>query len=955
MIRWNQTFGRQARAMSTRQPLAASYSPPAISQLEQASTSDWSPKDLNAVEETYLLPPPNVTGKLHMGHALTVTIQDSVVRFKRLQGKRVRWVYGLDHAGIATQSVVERHLFKTERKTKDQLGREAFVNKVWEWTNDHKGKIKSQLKLLSASLDYDREYFTLDEEHSVAVTEAFVRLHEKGLLRRSRRMVNWCPQLRTALSDLEVDRVELAGPTEISFGNGIKAVFGVADDFAYRVSGGSNAEEIVVRTTRLETMLGDVAVVVHPDDDRYKHLIGKHVVHPFQKDKLLPIVADEKLVDMSMGTGAVKLTPAHDPFDFECAKRMNLPIGECIFTEEGHMSVDFVPKEFSTLHRFVARERLRQRLTELGLYRGQHKHPLVLGRCSRTGDVIEPILKWQWFIDGRHLANTAQTAVKDQKMTFFPAEQRVIWNMWLDNSQDWCVSRQLWWGHRIPAFRTPGTGEAGWIVARTEADARKLLGLSDLDPVERDEDVLDTWFSSALLPIGVFGWPKSARGSTMTTGSVQSQLKWMETGSDILFFWVARMVMMCTELNNGLLPFPHVHLHSMVRDRRGRKMSKSLGNVIDPLDVIKGVSLEDMLQALKSGNLDPNEVGRASADLTDQFSKTGGIPAYGTDSLRMALASYPATVPQVLFDLDRVAQARLFCNKIWQAARFVQGRLTKPVSLTHSGDDVHVRWIKHRLSGCAEECTAAYDRMDVESAQSAHKKFFWNDFCDVFLECSKFEIHPEAEAKALEDCLRASLILLHPIAPNITGELWSHLTESPMTLNDPALSSFKDEDAERSMNLCLDIVRAIRSLKLRFGNKASDFTLVVSDGAPASNVIELAKKLSRCGSLTVDEGVTTEALKQDKALLEPLAVVSGVVRVSSASDDLRKLAEAELERINKRLAAVEKSLASEKGRLESASFLERAPPSVREKTQEKVRALEAELAALNISKHNLGG
>jgi len=562
-----------------------------------------------------VIPPPNVTGSLHLGHALTNAVEDTLTRWHRMCGKVTLWVPGTDHAGIATQSVVERMLKKEQNLTRHDLGRENFIGKVWEWKETYGNKITGQIRSLGASCDWEREAFTMDSNLSAAVTEAFCKFHEDGLLYRDTRLVNWSCSLRSAISDIEVDHIDLEGKTFLAIPGHDptkKYEFGTITSFSYKVEGSD--EELVVATTRLETMIGDTAVAVHPDDPRYKHLHGKFLIHPFC-DRKIPIITDGELVDMNFGTGAVKVTPAHDPNDYNCGKRNNLEF-IVMLTEDGKMAANC--GQFAGMMRYDARVAMEKAMAELGCLRGKAVNKMRLGRCSRSGDIIEPMLTPQWYVNCSSMAARSVAAVRNGDLKIVPAMHEDTWYYWLDNIRDWCISRQLWWGHRIPAYfaringeeplerNEPGNNDR-WVVGRTPeaalAIAAKKLGVAESQiTLEQDEDVLDTWFSSGLFPFSVFGWPNNT-----TDFKAFYPTSLLETGLDILFFWVARMVMMGLHLTDTL-PFTTVYLHAMVRDKHGRKMSKSLGNVIDPLEVINGCSLGELLQKIAAGNLPAKEV-----------------------------------------------------------------------------------------------------------------------------------------------------------------------------------------------------------------------------------------------------------------------------------------------------------------------------------------------------------
>lgn len=617
-----------------------------------------------------VIPPPNVTGKLHLGHALTNAVEDTISRWHRMNGKIVLWNPGCDHAGIATQVVVEKKLWKEQKVSRHDLGRDKFVKKVWEWKEQYGAAIYDQLRKLGSSVDWDRACFTMDPKMCKAVTEAFVRLHEDGTIYRSNRLVNWSCTLKSAISDIEVDKVELPGRTLMSVpGYGDKIEFGVLISFAYKID--NSEEEIVVATTRIETMLGDSAVAVHPEDPRYAHLKGKFVKHPFCTDRKMPIVMDD-FVERDFGTGAVKITPAHDPNDYECGKRHNLAFIN-IFTDDGNVSNNC--GQFSGMPRFAARKAVLEALEKKGLYRGTKDNPMVVPVCSRSKDIVEPLIKPQWYVKCDDMAAKAVEAVKSKQLKVIPEQFEKTWFHWMEGIRDWCISRQLWWGHRIPAYLVsikgqkamPENDDNSWISGRTEQEAlekasKKFKVPSSAITLKQDEDVLDTWFSSGLFPFSIFGWPDNTDELKLFyPGSL------LETGHDILFFWVARMVFFGQKLM-GQLPFKEVYLHAMVRDAHGRKMSKSLGNMIDPLDVIRGITLEDLHETLTKGNLDPKEVEKAKQGQKQDY--PNGIPECGTDALRFALCAYTGQGRDINLDVLRVQGYRFFCNKLWNATKF---------------------------------------------------------------------------------------------------------------------------------------------------------------------------------------------------------------------------------------------------------------------------------------------
>lgn len=641
-----------------------------------------------------VIPPPNVTGFLHLGHALTNAVEDAITRWNRMKGRTTLWNPGCDHAGIATQVVVEKRLWKEEKKSRHDIGREEFIKKIWKWKHEKGDRIYSQLRKIGGSFDWSRACFTMDPKLCKAVTEAFVRLHDQGVIYRSNRLVNWSCALKSAISDIEVDKIELQGRTLLSIpGYEKKVEFGVLVSFAYQLV--DSEDKIIVATTRIETMLGDTAVAVHPNDVRYVKYIGRYVQHPFC-ERRIPIVADE-FVDMEFGTGAVKITPAHDPNDYEVGKRQNLPFIN-IFDDDGNIVGDY--GKFTRMKRFEARLAILKELTERNLLIGIKDNPMVIPICSRSKDVVEPLVKPQWYVKCDEMAAQAREAVSSGALKVIPEQFKKTWYIWMDGIRDWCISRQLWWGHRIPAYAIKctnsrvGASKVGeyWVSAHSEAEAKekaaRKLGVDVSDIVaEQDPDVLDTWFSSALFPFSVFGWPdETPELKAFYPGTL------LETGHDILFFWVARMVFMGQKLL-GQLPFKEVYLHAMVRDAHGRKMSKSLGNVIDPMDVINGISLEDLHKQLLDSNLDPKELERAREGQKRDYPQ--GIPECGTDALRFALCAYTTQGRDINLDILRVQGYRFFCNKIWNATKFALAYLGSPTN--HNANDT-----KHKNANCID-------------------------------------------------------------------------------------------------------------------------------------------------------------------------------------------------------------------------------------------------------------
>ena len=634
---------------------------------------DYHPDHAEREKFVIILPPPNVTGSLHIGHAMMGSIEDALVRWHRMCGKSVLYLPGCDHAGISTQVVVEKRLKREENISRHDIGREAFLERVWQWKEKYGGRIYEQLRRMGLSLDWQRARFTMDNGLNESVREAFVRLYDQGLIFRDNRLVNWSGKLQTAISDLEVDSKEIDGPTMLpAHGHPANKTypFGKLWSFAYRLVNGDS--EIVVETTRPETVFADAAVAVHPTDARYKHLIGQQVVHPITKQHI-PIIGDEA-ADPAFGTGALKISPAHDPIDFAVGKRHNLSF-PVIF--DSHNVLIAGGPEYVGLPRYEARIKVIEQATREGTFRGEKPHKLVIPVCNRSGDFVEPRMIPQWWMSCAKVAAQSLEAADTGLLSIFPDSEKAKWRTWLTDIRDWCLSRQLWWGHRIPMYEVVLATNSGehkdlWVPGRDVNEAReraKAIVKHDDFELRQDEDVLDTWFSSALWPFSTMGWPKQ-------TGDLAHYYPntLLETGSDILFFWVARMVMMGIQLT-GQVPFQHVFLHAIVRDAHGRKMSKSLGNVIDPIEVIEGCTLEQLQVQLDAGNLDAKEVKLAKEGQRKDFPQ--GIPECGTDALRFALCSYVSSqMRDVNLDVSKVHSIRKFCNKIWNAFKFSQVNLS---------------------------------------------------------------------------------------------------------------------------------------------------------------------------------------------------------------------------------------------------------------------------------------
>ncbi|KAI0890620.1 tRNA synthetases class I-domain-containing protein [Annulohypoxylon maeteangense] len=789
-------LGEKKRLRSLDDPQLKAYNPIAV----ESAWYEWWEKsgffkpeftpDGKVKEEgsfVIVIPPPNVTGALHMGHALGNSLQDVMIRWNRMHGKTTLWLPGCDHAGISTQSVVENMLWRRQGKTRHDLGRKKFVETVWEWKEDYHKRINNAQRKMGGSTDWSREAFTMDKNLSAAVTETFVKLHEEGTIYRANRLVNWCTKLNTALSNLEVINKELTGRTLLDVpGYDKKVEFGIIVHFKYPIEG--TDETIEVATTRPETMLGDTGIAVHPKDERYKHLVGKNAIHPFIPGRLLPIVADD-YVDLEFGTGAVKITPAHDPNDFALGQRHKLEFIN-ILTDDGFMNENAGP--YKGQKRFDVRYSIQTDLKERGLYVDKKDNPMKVPLCEKSKDIIEPIMKPQWWMRMKDLAAEAIKVVKNGDIKIKPETAEKSYYRWMEDINDWCLSRQLWWGHQCPVYFAKVEGEAGdrsddkqWFSGRTEEEARakaeKALPGKKFT-LERDEDVLDTWFSSGLWPFSTLGWPNKTHDlQTLYPTSI------LETGWDILFFWIARMIMLGLKMV-GEIPFREVYCHSLVRDSEGRKMSKSLGNVIDPLDVISGIPLEQLHEKLALGNLHPSEVEKAT-----KYQKTAfpdGIPQCGADALRFCMINYTTGGGDINFDIKVMHGYRKFCNKIYQATKFVLGKLDQDFVPQKTGkltgkESLAEKWILHKMNIAAKEINESIADREFNKSTLTVYQYWYNHLCDVYIENSKALIQDGSEDEkrsavdTLYTALDNALRLIHPFMPFLTEELWQRLPRRP--------------------------------------------------------------------------------------------------------------------------------------------------------------------------------
>jgi len=883
-----------------------------------------------------MIPPPNVTGTLHMGHAFQDTIMDALTRFHRMRGRNALWQPGTDHAGIATQMVVERQL-NAEGKSRQDIGREAFVERVWEWKELSGGTITRQLRRMGASVDWANERFTMDEGLSAAVRETFVQLYEKGLIYRGQRLVNWDPVLRTAVSDLEVVAEEEDGHLW---------------HMRYPLADGPG--HLVVATTRPETMLGDTAVAVHPGDERYRDLVGRELLLPLT-ERRIPVIADE-YVDPQFGSGCVKITPAHDFNDYEVGRRHHLEQIN-VLTPDARIN-DSAPQRYRGRDRFEARKMIVADLEEQGLLEKIEPHRLKVPRGDRSHSVIEPFLTDQWFVRAAPLAEPAIAAVEDGRIRFVPENWAKTYFEWMRNIEDWCISRQIWWGHRIPAWYDR---DGNVYVGRSEEEVRARHGLDDGLPLEQDPDVLDTWYSSALWPFSTLGWPeRSDRLATWYPTSV------LVTGFDIIFFWVARMIMMGLEFK-GDVPFHEVYIHGLVRDADGNKMSKSKGNILDPLDLIDGIELEALVAKRTTGLMQPDLAPRIEADTRRQFPK--GIPSYGTDALRFTFCSLATQGRDVRFDLGRIEGYRNFCNKLWNASRFVLQNTDGQDCAT--GDDAEValgtaeRWIVSQLQETERAVLEAVECYRFDLAAQAIYEFTWNEYCDWYVELAKTVLYDAGANEArlrgtrrtLVRVLEALLRLAHPIIPFITESIWQQVRERAGKSGDTVMRQpFPEPDPARvdaasvqEMAWVKDFVLGVRRIRGEMNIRPGQRLSVLLAGGEAHDD-ERARHhfayLAGLAGLERVERLQGAAPQSAKALLgrlEILVPLEGLIDVG-----------AECARIGKELDRFGKELARSEGKLANERFVARAPAEVVAKEHARVADFRDAIARLEAQRTSLG-
>ncbi len=912
-----------------------SFNPHAIEQAQYEAWEQAKHFAPNGNGEGYciLIPPPNVTGTLHMGHAFNQTLMDTLIRYQRMKGRRTLWQMGTDHAGIATQMLVERQL-ADEGIDRKELGREAFVERVWDWRENSGGTIAHQIRRMGSSLDWSRDRFTMDPAYTEAVLTVFEHLFDEGLIYKGQRLVNWDPALATAISDLEVENEEENGSLW---------------HFHYPLENGRTTQDgnayLSVATTRPETMLGDTAVAVHPDDKRYLHLVGGEVMLPLA-NRTIPIIADE-YVDMAFGTGCVKITPAHDFNDNEVASRHSLPLIN-IFNPDATINAN-APEKYRGLSREEARHAVITDLDAQG-YLGEIKdHKLMVPRGDRSGAIIEPLLTDQWFVKIKPLAGPAIAAVENGDIEFVPKQYENLYFSWMHDIQDWCISRQQWWGHRIPAYYD---SDGNVYVGANENAVRTKYGLTDQLALTQETDVLETWFSSALWPFATLGWPKE-------TPELEKFLpsNTLITGHDIIFFWVARMIMMTLHFT-GKIPFQKVYIHGLVKDAAGQKMSKTKGNGLDPLDFIDGISLDDLIAKRTSNLTQPQLVPGIEKATRKDF--PAGIPGYGTDALRFTFCALATTGRDVRFDLNRIDGYRNFCNKIWNAAKFVLTNTEDfDPSLNASRSTIDL-WISSKFSRAVEDCELALDTYRFDMFANAIYEFAWHEYCDWYLELIKprlwdEHLSPEERSgsqRTLLEILESLLRLAHPVMPFITETIWQQIVprisgdhETIMTQSYPAAVDFtSDAGAEREVDWLKAVITCIRTIRGEANIKPSQTVDIVFQGGRAEDVVmanasnAMLERLANVSSTTwldADEEPPPNALALvgDLKVMIPLAGLIDVV--------------AELGRIEKDIEKAQADLQKVEGKLNNGNFVSKAPEEVVAKEREKASALQARISALH--------
>ena len=866
-----------------------------------------------------VIPPPNVTGTLHMGHAFQDSIMDIIIRYERMKGKNTLWQVGTDHAGIATQMVVERQLEKNGT-SRQELGREAFEQEVWKWKEESGSTITKQMKRLGASTDWSKEKFTMDENLIKGVTKVFVQLFEEGLIYRGNRLINWDPVLQTALSDLEVVTSDERGSLW---------------HMKYPLDGKEG--HVVVATTRPETMLGDTAVAVHPKDDRYKHLIGENIILPLTERKI-PIIADE-YVDRDFGTGCLKITPAHDFNDFEIGTKHGLEIISVL--DQAAKIKCSSPSKYEGLDRFEARRKIVEDLQALGLIQDIEDYSLTVPRGDRSGAILEPLITNQWFLKMESLAKPAIEVVKSGELKFVPENWSKTYFEWLENIQDWCISRQLWWGHRIPAWYD---SEGNVFVGESESEIRKKNNIDASIVLTQDEDVLDTWFSSALWPFSSLGWPDDTYDlKTFYPTNV------LVTGFDIIFFWVARMVMMSLKFMDEI-PFKEIYIHGLIKDKNGQKMSKSKGNILDPIDLIDGISLDELLEKRVQGLMQPEMENRIINETKKEF--PNGIPDFGTDALRFNFAIQASTGRDIRLDLNRVEGYRNFCNKIWNASRFIRMNtndfelLDTNVSKGHPID----QWIQSRFRQTIEEVERQYGQYRFDLAATAMYEFVWNDFCDWYIELSKTLINDPDISESEKDYTKNNLILmldsilrmLHPTIPFITEEIWQSMNEenakrSIMKSSFPSSNDWSaDEDGAKKSEWLKDFVSSVRQIRSEMNIPPKQSISIIIQDASSSDHEKLDTLGSFIRNLGSVESITHKESSDDlpKSAIALLGEMKVFIPLAGLVD-----IEEEKSRLEKKLSKLNKELESVENRLSNDAFIKKAPIEVVDDLKAKFKGL----------------
>jgi len=870
-----------------------------------------------------MIPPPNVTGTLHMGHAFNNTIMDSLTRYHRMCGDNTLWQPGTDHAGIATQMVVERQL-NAAGQSRAELGREAFLEKVWDWKEESGSTITKQLERLGSSVDWSRERFTMDEGLSEAVREVFVRLYEEDLIYRGTRLVNWDPVLHTAVSDLEVVSEEEQGHLW---------------HMRYPLADGSG--HLVVATTRPETMLGDSAVAVHPEDERYQQLIGKTIALPLS-EREIPIIADD-YVDPEFGTGCVKITPAHDFNDYEMGQRHDLPMLN-IFTIDAKINTE-APAAYQGLDRYAARKAIIVELERLDLLEKIVDHKLMVPRGDRSGAVIEPFLTDQWYVKTESLAAPAIEAVESGKIRFVPDNWKNTYYSWMNDIQDWCISRQLWWGHRIPAWYDD---QGKVYVGRDEAEVRSKYKLSDDFALRQDEDVLDTWFSSALWPFSTLGWPqKTPELKAFYPTSV------LVTGFDIIFFWVARMIMMGMKFVDDV-PFHDIYIHGLVRDSDGQKMSKSKGNVLDPIDLIDGITLDQLISKRTKGLMQPQMAAKIEASTRKQY--PDGISAYGTDALRFTFAALASTGRDVKFDLNRIEGYRNFCNKLWNASRFVLMNCEDAEiadSIDFKALSITDRWILSRQQELIDIVHHDFQNYRFDLAAKALYEFTWNEFCDWYLELIKPVMFSDDEAakrqtrRVLLEVLETLLRLMHPIIPFITEEIWQTIAPklgkeaTTIMLQDYPRSdnAWVDVDSAHSIDWLKEFIMGVRKIRSEMDIAPKQGLNVLCQQASESDLKQIKIHQAALKKLAKIEGI--DILGDEEAPEAALALVGEMKVLIPLAGLIDK--DAEIERLSKDISKLEINIGKTRAKLANPGFTDKAPAAVVEKEQQRMQEQEQTL------------